>query len=185
MFEQSSSRRRVLLPVCPWVGVYPLAAEHHSPQRRTWRTQRRRLLWKHQESLWRSSPLYIHAAFYWGNIKAKKGPHFIHMFPKCFHTRHLRIFIFTDETIRGRCFSHCGTAETTLPRHKATATDDVWGMALIPQHKVELWQKSLEPLKTTSPFDRAARCSVSMATAALLFASFLPRFFSPAEKILA
>lgn len=76
MFEQSSSRRRVLLPVCHWVGVYPLAAEHHSPQRRMWRTQRSRLLWKHHESLLKSSPLYIHAAFYLGNIKAKKGPKF-------------------------------------------------------------------------------------------------------------
>lgn len=35
----------------------------------------------------------IHSAFYLGNIKAKKGPNFIHMSPKFFQ-RHLHILIF-------------------------------------------------------------------------------------------
>lgn len=72
MFEQSSSRRRAVLPVCPWVGVYPRAAERRSPPRRRWRTQSSRLLWKHQEGVRLEIPHCLHQrGSYLGSIKEK------------------------------------------------------------------------------------------------------------------
>lgn len=79
------------------------------------------------------------------------------------------------------------TVETTSPRHKVSAADNVWGMVLVSQHKVQ--QKTLQPPMTTSPSDQAARCSVSMATVALLVAVYhfswaLQRKFWPVYNLL-
>lgn len=85
MFEQSSCRRRVLLPVCPWVGVYPPAAQPGSPQRRMWRTQRSRLLWKHQNWVTFEIQYCLHQrGSYLGSIKEKNRAQILIYFKSVF-----------------------------------------------------------------------------------------------------
>lgn len=177
MFEQSSSRRRVVLPVCPWVGVYPPAAEHCSPQSRMWRTQRSRLLWKHQEWVTFEIQYCLHQrGSYLGSIKEKKNR--AQIWYTCFRS------VFTAGTFMSSFSRWVWANFSPLLKQTQSQQQMIWGMVPISEHKVKLWQKSLEP-QTTSPSDWADGYGVTMVTLPLLLAGFLRFLMSPAEEILA
>lgn len=154
--------------------MLPLAAEHGAPTGADFCGN------TESESFWKYSPVYIHAAFYLRTSKAKKRAQIEFI---CCWSAFTPGTLMKDETVCGRLSS----LWNSWSNFNKTRSPSRWhwkGAAHVTAQS-EVWRRSLEALMTASPSGPAARCSVSMVTAALSFASFLPLFICPAEKILA